>query len=214
MSSTFAQLRTKVSRKILDPNNTAIVAADVGDAINDALAYWKYQRLWFNEAYAQATLVVGQGNFTDLLPDDFLYEFPEDGFNIPYSQITYPLFKKSPQIFDTTAIEDAVGLPYIYTTRNQNYELYFNPQLPYLLNMYYIQDQAPFINDGDTNAFSEYADQLLIYEACSRLMGEDRQDLQMNNTYAAKADREAKNLRQRTFKQTASGSLTIETIID
>lgn len=214
MSSTFLQLRTKVARKILDPLNSAVTDENVGDAINDALAYWKYRRFWFNEHHSIATLSVSVGNFTNVLPDDFLYEFPEDGFNIPYNNITYPLFKKSPQIFDTTAIANAVGLPYIYTTRNGNYELYFNPQLAYSLNIYYIQDQTPFANDSDTNPFSEYADQMLIYEAISRLIGEDRQDLQMNNSYWQKADREEKNLKQRTFKQTASGSLTVETIID
>lgn len=210
---TFGQLKTLVARKLLDPNYQAVTASDVGDAINDAIRYWKYQRYWFNEASTQVQLSTGVGNITNLIPADFLYEFPENGFVIPYSNINYALFHKSPQIFDAVSISNAVGIPYIYTFRNQNYEIYFNPQLDYLMNIYYIKDYTALSADSDNNDFTNLADQLIIYEALSRLTGEDRQDLQMDNSYAAKADREDKNLKQRTFKQTGSGENTVHSIL-
>lgn len=211
---TFGELKTIVSRKLQDPTNTAVSSSDVGQAINDALRYWKFQRFWFNEAADTTVLPNGQRDITSLLPDDFLYEFPENGFVIPYAQISYAINKVSPQIFDSISIRDAKGIPYIYTFRNQSYFIYFAPQQDYDLNIYYIRDYDSFVDNSDTNAFSENADQLLIYEALGRLTGEDRQDLEMNNTYFAKADRESKNLKQRTFKQTGSGSLTVYTILE
>lgn len=212
--STFAQIKSKVSRKLLDPNTTAISGADVGDAVNEALDYWKKSQFWFNEGSAVATMVPGQANFTALLPSDFQYEDQQNGFVIVDGQVFYTLEKKSPKDFDYDAVQDSQGLPYIYTYRNKQYECYFQPDQAYTLNIYYIKDYADLVNDSDTNDFTEEASELLVYEALSRLIGEDRQDLQMNNTYAAKADREAKNLKQRSAKQTGTGRLEVTTILD
>lgn len=210
---TFGQIKAIVSRKLLDPDHTAVSESEVGDTVNNALQYWKFQRFWFNEAADTVTLPEGTTDITSLLPDDFLFEFPENGFVIPYNQITYAIDKVTPQIFDAVSIQNAEGIPYIYTFRNQHYQIYFAPQIDYTLNIYYIRDYDDLSSDSNTNAFTDNAAQLLIYETLGRLTGEDRQDLQMNNTYLAKADREAKNLKQRTFKQTGSGSLVVQTII-
>lgn len=214
MATTFGALKTLVSRKLLDPNNTALSASDVGEAINEAVTYWKFRRFQFNESSSTAVMTAQVGNITSLLPSDFLVELPENGFTIPFDNITYPLEKISPQQFDDEAIENGYGLPYVYTWRAGVYSIYFNPQLAYDLNIYYLKDYTDLSSDSETNDFTNNAKYLLAYEALSRLMGEDRQDLQMNNTYAAKADREYTNLTQRAFKQTGSGSLAVETILE
>lgn len=212
--TTFASLKTTVSRKLQDPNNTAVSAADVGTAINDAINYWKFRRFWFNEASSLNNVLPAQtSDITSLLPSDFLVELPENGFTIPYSQITYPLEKVSPQQFDDDSIDNGYGLPFEYTWRAQKYYIYFSPQITYALNIYYLKDYDALSGASDTNDFTEFADQLIIYETLSRLSGEDRQDLQMDNTYAAKAEREYTNLTQRSFKQTGSGRLDVDTIL-
>lgn len=208
---TFAQLRAKVSKKLIDPNNTAVSVADVGDAINDAIRFWQYRRFWFNEASTTTTLIVNN-EIIPGIPSDFLYEDEENGFVIPYANISYTLKKKPPKVLDGIST-NAQGLPFIYTWRNGQYEVYYLPNLAYTLNIYYIKSYSDLSADGDNNDFTNKADQLITYEALSRLSGEDRQDLQMDNTYAAKADREYKNLCSRTFQQTASGYLTVETIL-
>ena len=209
---TFAQIRTKVSRKLIDPSNTAVSVADVGDAINDALNFWKQRPLWFNQKTATTTLVIGDPVIPGM-PSDFLFEDSENGFVIPYQNITYTLEKKPPKIYDAVSIAGALGLPSIYTWRNGVYSVYYNPNLAYTLNIYYTADYTALSADSDNNDFTNYADQLLMYETLSRLSGEDRQDLQMDNSYAAKADREYNNLTMRSFRQKATGYLTINTIL-
>lgn len=210
---TFGTLKTTVSRKLLDPNNTAVSASDVGTAVNDSINYWKFRRYWFNESSATATMTSQVSDITSLLPSDFLVELPENGFTIPFDNITYELDKVSPQEFDRESITNGYGLPYIYTWRAGVYSVYWVPQQAYSLNIYYLKDYVPLVNASDTNDFTTYADQLITYETLGRLMGEDRQDLEMNNTYSAKADREYRSLTQRAFKQTGSGSLAVETIL-
>lgn len=222
---TFAQLKTIVSRKLIDPNNTAISASDVGQAINDAIRFWRYRRFWFNESSTTLTMdindpfVLGYGNtnssypLAPVLPSDFLEELPKDGFVIQYSNLSYTMNKVHPREYDNQNVRGQ-GLPYCYTWRNGNYEFYWYPNLAYTLSVYYFKNYVDLVSDNDNNDFTNLADQLVIYEALSRLSGEDRQDLEMNNSYAAKADREYSNLERRTFKKTASGKLSVDSILD
>ena len=210
--ATFAELRTRVSRKLIDPSNTAVSVANVGDAINDAIRFWRYKHFWFNEATATTTLVVGNPVIPNF-PTDFLFEDEDNGFVIPYQQISYTLKKKHPKEYDLESIQNAKGIPYIYTWRNGVYSVYFNPNIAYTLNIYYIKNYIDLSADADNNDFTNYADQLIVYEALSRLTGEERQDMDTGNSYSAKANREFTNLKQRSAKQAATGRLSIETII-
>ena len=208
---TFAQIRTKVSKKLIDPNNTAISAADVGDAINDAIAYWKHKTFWFNQSTGTTRLDSSAGTSGGLeMPEDFLYEDLNSGFVIYDAGNRYILQKKTNFDFDVHAQGDVTGVPSIYTYRYGAYEIAPAPDQDYVLTIYYTQDYDPLVADSDTNDFTEYADQLITYEALGRLSGEDRQDLEMNNTYMAKADREYRSLMSRTAMQTATGTLSID----
>jgi hypothetical protein len=208
---TFSQLKTKIARKLIDPNSTAVSLANVGEAINDAIRFWRYNPLWFNEATATVTLVVGDP-VVPSIPSDFLFEDEENGFVILYNQISYSLKKKHPKEYDLTSIQNAVGLPYIYTWRNGVYSVYYNPNLAYTMNIYYIKNYVDLVADGDSNDFTNYADQLIVYEALSRLTGEDRQDTAVGDSYFAKANREFENLKKRSRRHSATGRLTVETI--
>lgn len=222
--ATFGALQTKVSKKLIDANNTAIAASDVADAINDALHFWKYQRFWFNEAQVAITMdvndpfILGYGNSNATypnapkLPQYFLYEFPEDGFVINYNNLSYTMAKKAPKLYDAMNVT-GMGVPAIYTFRNGNYEFYFYPNIAYTMNVYYIRDYPDLVNQQDVNDFTNYAGLLLVYEALSRLIGEQRQDLDMAAAYEKKARREYENLKARGFQQTESGELTFETIL-
>jgi hypothetical protein len=236
MSATFGSLQTKISTKLIDAGQTAVSAANVADAINDALHFWKFRRFWFNERQVTLTMdindpfvfIYGQSNPNYLnapvLPQLFLYEFPEDGFTIYYNQLRYVMEKKSPKVFDIhtvggitgpagTPSGSGLGLPFMYTFRNQAYEFYFYPNLNYSMVVNYITDYVDLSLPNDTNDFTNYADRILLYEALSHLYGENRQDEQQEGTYFAKAEREYQNLKMRGFQQQESGSLTIETIL-
>ena len=224
MTATFGSLQTKISKKLIDANNTAIAASDVQDALNDALHYWKFKRFWFNEAQTTLTMdindpfVLGFGNTNSsypnapVLPSNFLYEFPKDGFVIQYSKLSYRFRKLSPDQYDDTNIQ-GIGIPYVYTFRNGNYEFYFYPNLNYLLTVNYIMDIADMVNSTDTNVFTKYADRLIMYEALGHLYGENRQDLESEAPYAAKADREYRLLKTRGGQQVTTGRMEVDSIL-
>ena len=233
---TFGALQTKISKKLIDANNTAIASSDVGDAINDAIHYWKFRRFWFNERQVTLTMDIndpfifmyGQSNSNypsaPVLPQMFLYEFPESGFTIFYNQLRYTMKKCSPKDFDAEAVGgitgpagvpsgSGLGLPFIYTFRNQTYEFYFYPNLAYSMVVNYITDYVDLVSGSDSNDFTNYADRVIMYESLSHLYGENRQDGPQESTYFAKADREYQNLKMRGFQMQESGELSCENIL-
>lgn len=208
---TFLELRKKISRKLIDPNNTAISDEDVGDAVLDAINFWKFQRYWFNEAKATTTLVVNQA-LIEGLPDLVLYELENNGLVIPYNNLSYTIYKKPPEIYDRVSV-NGVGLPYIYTWRAGSYYIYFLPNLAYTLNFYYVKDYIDLSNDTDTNDWTTNAYRLIYYDALSRLSGEDRQDSERGGIYWQKANLESENLKKRSTALAGTGQLTVDTIL-
>lgn len=224
MAATLGSLQTKISKKLIDANNAAIAASDVVDAINDALHYWKQKRFWFNEAQTTLTMdindpyILGYGNTNatypnaPVLPSNFLYEFVEDGFVISYSKLFYRFEKVTPAIYDDANIQ-GIGIPYIYTFRNGNYEFYFYPNLAYSLIVNYLVDVNDLANAGDTNLFTQYADRLIMYQALAHLYGENRQDQQSAAYYAQMAKDEYNLLKMRSGANVSTGKLVINSIL-
>lgn len=231
--ATFGQLQKRVADRLIDPNNVAVSAANVAQAINDAVAFWKTRKFYFNQRVANLTLddnpaldgsapgdpfVLQYGNTNSLypnapvLPADFLFEDEENGFTIPYNNLTYNVEKQPPKIFDDVSI-NGVGLPYIYTFRNGNYEIYFLPQIAYTLRVNYICDYPALVNATDTNDFTTFADKLIEYDAISRILSDLRLDDDRAARFSARCEQENANLKSRSAKQNATGRLTIDTLL-
>ena len=223
-SSTFGSLKTKISKKLIDASQTAISNSDVGDALNDALHYWKQRRFWFNEGKTTITMdtkdpfVLTYGNTepaypsAPVLPQNFLYELPKDGFVILYSNLSYRFEKVNPSRLDDESV-NGVGIPYMYCFRNGNFEFYYLPNMNYTMQVNYVKDYPDFVADIDTNDFTKYADRLIMYEALAHLMGENRQDDAQDNNFAGKADREFRLLQKRSGSSVTSGNLETRNIL-
>lgn len=222
--STFVQLKSKIAQRLIDPSSTAVSLTNVGDAINDAITFWKYKRFWFNQTSVVKTMdfndpyILQYGNtktaypLAPVLPSDFLYEIPENGFVINWNNLSYTMKKKHPKEFDATNVR-GIGLPFIYTFRDENYEFYFYPNINYLMSVYYVKNYVDLVNDSDHNDFTDFAEKMIIYEALSRLSAELRQDEKMQAYYSAAALKEYENIKIRSFDQMKSGTLVIDTIL-
>lgn len=232
--TTFGTLQTRIAARLIDPSSVAVSLANVQQAINDAIFFYKSQKFFFNQGKVQLTMdtsaaldgtqnsdpfVLGYGNtetnYPDapVLPVDFLYEEPENGFVIPYNHLYYRILKKPPSEYDATNV-GGIGLPFIYTYRNGNYEFYFLPNIAYTLNVYYRKDYVPLVNVGDNNDFTNYADKLIEYDAISRLLSDLRLDDDRADKFAARAMQEKRQLESRSAKQNATGQLSVESIIN
>jgi hypothetical protein len=222
---TFGTLQSRISARLIDPSNVAVSASNVAQAINDAVAFWKTRMFYFNQNTANLTLdvndpyILGYGNTKSsypsapVLPQDFLFEDPDNGFTIPYNNLTYKIEKVSQAIYDNANIRGN-GLPYIYCFRQGNYEIYFFPQIAYTCKVNYFKDYQPLVNSTDTNDFTNYADKLIEYDAIGRLLADLRLDDERAEKFFARAQSEYTNLKSRSRKQNATGRLEVESILN
>lgn len=210
--ATFGTMKTWVSKRLQDPNNTAVSSSDVGDLINIALNYWKNNRFWFNEFTDTTTLT--QNDPSVPLPDDWLVPSIDDAFVIEYSGIRYPLKKVSESQYNAMYLSNGIGQPWWYSKQaDSNYRVYPIPDRDYTLRRFYLKDYSEFSNDSDTNAFSNNAANLLQYTAAAYGSRDFRQDMNMYNAFWSQAISEYDSLMVITRKDNATGSLTITSML-
>lgn len=211
--ATFAQMKQWVSKRLLDPNGTAVSSDDVGDLINEALEYWKNERFKFNEITDLTTLT--QNNPAIPLPDDWLCPSIDSCFIIEYSGIRYPLQKISSTQYNAFYLSNGVGQPWYFAREaSEEYQVYPIPDRDYILRCFYLRDYAPFSADDDSNDFSVYARNLLQYTAAAYGSRDFRQDLTMYQSFWAQAVLEEQNLLATTRKDNATGAATIYSMLN
>lgn len=207
--STFAQMKTYISKRLIDPNNTAVSVDEVGDAINDAISYWKFRRFWFNDISDIAFLTEHDPSFP--YPDDFLVPSKDDdGFNVQYSNMRYPLIKITGSQYDEMFLNNGYGIPRFYARiGSDEYQCYPLPDRDYTVARHYLRNYTDLSGDDDTNDFSIYADRLMNLWALANLSAELRQDDKMEAYYRSAAADEYRNLQVLTGKKNGTGKLTI-----
>lgn len=207
--ATFAQMKTYCSARLIDPNNQAVSADQIGGALNDAVKYWKFRRFWFNEATDSATLTAHNPSFP--YPSDFLVPaLDNDGFYIQYSNVRYPMTKISEAQYDQLFLQNGYGLPTWYARMGSDeYQCYPIPDQNYTVGRHYLRDYVDMSADGDENDFSINAIRLIELWALANLSGELRQDDKMEAYYRGAAQDEYRNLRVMADKVNGTGKLTI-----
>jgi hypothetical protein len=180
----------------------------VGDAINQAIAYWKFRRFWFNEVFDTGTMTAQDGTIP--LGSQFLVPATDyDGFVIEYASSRYPLNKVTQQVYDGYYQTNGYGLPTMYARIGQDYEVYPLPDQAYTIKRHYLKEYTALTTDGATNDFTTYADRLITLWTLANMSAEFRQDDKMETYYRAASDTEFNNLCVMTDKSNASGQLTI-----
>ena len=204
--ATFSEMKTWVSKRLQDPNNTAVSSEDVGDLINQALSYWKNVRFWFNEKTYDGLLSTSNSLIT--LPSDFLVPATDDFIYLDYSGIRFVLKKLVEPLYNGIYLANGVGQPWWYSKQaDLGYRVYPNPDKAYDYRLFYLKDYTPFSSDSDTNDFSEKAQYLLQYTAAAYGSRDFRQDLDMYKAFMDRALDEEQNLLVTTRKDNATGSL-------
>ena len=208
--ATLTELQTKISARLLDTSNTIVSLSQITDALNSAISTWKYKRFWFNTKTGNITLTADNSTLTP--PADLLIELPKCGFTINYGNTKWPIKKISPDRYNRID-NQSVGLPEFYTWEAGVYSLYYIPDQGYTVICKYLEDYDDLSASGDSNDFTNNAEDLIMYDALAKLHGELRQDEKMESYYSARANNEYKILRDFTSKNIASGELSVDSIL-
>lgn len=210
--ATFGEIQTKVSKRLLDANNTAVSLPDVSDAINQSINHWKKKKFWFNIVDDVVSVTLQDA----LLPvtGDVLAPARKDGaFTIQYSNQRYNLLKISENEFNNWYLDNGYGIPRYYARVGQNYMMYPLPDRAYDLRRSYYKDYAPLVAANDTNDFTENAEELIYLWALANLSAELRQDDKMESYYRNAANNEYTELLNFTNKLVSSGRLTLHSLL-
>ena len=210
--ATLQQIRETVSRKLQDPDNTSRSAVIVDAEINRSIRYYQNYRFWFNDELATITLVAGQQEVPNI-PTDVISELQVNGLTLVDSQQKIDLEKLSPADFVTRDYEQT-GRPFFYMYRDREFLLLPTPQQAYPLIFRYLKKYDDLVDDGDTNDFTENAEDLIMLHTLKNMYAEDKQDPQLAGSYAELERSELKALMERSNNRNSSGYVTSNTILD
>lgn len=210
--ATFGAAKTAIARRLLDENNTAVTDVEIGEAVNEAISFWKHKRFWFNSTDTDLSISTGDSEIS--LPADFLIPIPRNAITVVQSGMTYPVEKVIPKVFDSFSNTTSTGRPLIYCYRDGALQFYPLADRDYAGKLYYIKDYTDFLTDGTqdtlTNDFLGEGLSLIQSHALANLHGELRQDEKMEDRYTKRANSEYNNLRVRTNSLLKTGTLTVE----
>lgn len=159
----FSVMYGNVETQINRSDQTALVKS----AINRAISYYAHQkRFWFNEATttfstvaSQETYGTGDGVPTTMLAIDQL----QVQINSSYKQ------ELTPRTYDWIAEANATtttGVPSDYAYYASNIYMSMIPDAVYTMDLAYLKSYADLSADGDTNDFTDNAQELIEARAC------------------------------------------------
>lgn len=206
--TTFSQLKTDIANILNDP----VADTFIGDAINASVRYYQKKRFWFNESTASITLNENDPVVPNI-PSDFQYEIDKDGLVIEDSSQFYPLLKVSNFQYDLETVESQ-GRPYIYRNRANVLELYFQPDQAYTLRLFYIKKYPDLSADGDTNDFTDNAEELIKAHSLYILYRDYRRNAELSVFYKNVADDELNTLYEESNARVTTGSIVSDGLVN
>lgn len=209
--ATLAQLRTRISRKIKDPDNTGLSASSVDEEINRAIRFYRNRRFWFNSEEASITLVADTQAVPGV-PSTLVSELQVNGLLLIDSQVKIDLQKlPNDEFFERD--NDQTGRPYFYTYKDGSFLLLPTPDQAYTLKLRYLEEYADLVDDSDTNDFTDNAEDLIMLHALKNIYAEDKDDPQYAMRFAELERAELLALRERSGDLLGTGDLVIRTIL-
>lgn len=210
--ATFGATKTAIARRLVDTSHTAVTDVEIGEAINEAIRFWKQKRFWFNSTSSPLSIAAGDSTIT--LPSDYLMEIPTNALTVTQNGYPYVVKKESPLIFDTAAGSSYTGRPLIYCSRVGRLDIAPVADIDYDGLLYYIKDYTDFETDGsEDNQSNDFLDEgldLTRNHALARLHGELRQDDKMEAVYMTRVAQAYESLLGRTNRMLKTGTITVE----
>ena len=213
--ATLAQMITRIADRLLDPNHTAITEVQIREAVNEAIDFHKQETFWFNE-FEETVTLTADSKVLSLTTNTPLEIYEEGGVVIDYGSLYWNVRKVSTQKYDSESTQ-ATGLPYMWTYRNDAFELYFIPDQAYSCIVRGIKDYTAFdetgTDDNTSTDFTTEGERLIRYTALAYLAADYRHDNEMASKFEERADLELTKLIDKTAQKFKSDSNEIHSTL-
>jgi hypothetical protein len=200
---TLADLKSRIATELARTDLTSQIA----NAVNDAIKFYGRERFWFNQSRTITfTTVNGQQAYGEadqsLIPS--LIKIDDIYFT---GTTKYPLDRYSPTDFEfLTGNNIANGKPYAYTYTDEQIFLYPTPNDAYTMRLY-AHYWLPTLNDTDTNAWTDDAEELIRTHAKQLLYLDPLEDDQAAARMGVKIPELLAGLRSETSSRMGTGRI-------
>lgn len=154
--ATFSAMRSRIA----DDLDDSTVDTQIGVAINRAIDHYQSERFWFTEAIATFATVADQDSYGtgDGIPSDIN---KIDTLQVTVNNDFIRLFEKT---YDWMKLVDSgriSGRPTFWTWYEDKIFLYPTPDDAYTITVSYTKNYVDLSADGDTNDFTDNAEDLI-----------------------------------------------------
>lgn len=180
------------------------LAARAGDAITSAILFYERQRFRFNEGRSSSVAIAGQAIYqppTDVVLIDRLTVTA----NGTASEVTQ---RPWDWIADATATGNTTGIPTDYCLYSGELHLYPIPDAAYPLGLSYVARLSALASDGDSNAWTTDAEELIRTASKKRIYAHFLREPDMAAAMQALENEALSALRGESTAQIGTGRVT------
>lgn len=211
--ATLTQIRSRVARKIQNPDMTGnITSSVITEEINRTIRFYEKYRFNFNEEMASITLTANTQVVPDI-PSDLSSPLYVNGLMVIDEQVKITLEKLSPEDFFNRD-QDQTGRPYFWTYRDGEFLVLPTPDQAYTMKFRYLKTYTALSSDADNNDFTNEAEDLVMLHTVKNLYAEDKQDPESAAYYQALEDRELGSILNKSDDFNSSGYLSNNSILE
>ena len=157
--STFLQMKTRVA----DDIKRSDLTTQIGVSINRAIEFYEKERFFFNETNGTFSTVSGQESYgtSDSIPTTIA-----EIDTVTITQTSTNIFTLGKTSFESirglnAGGTTATGVPIYYSFYQEKFWFYPIPNGVYTITVYFKKNYAQLSADGDTNDFTEEAEDLI-----------------------------------------------------
>jgi hypothetical protein len=204
MSKTLLDLKTRIAADLTRDDLTSQIA----NAVADAIRFYGRERFWFNQTRLLTfSTIIGQAAYgaAELATIPNIVRI--DALFLPQNQSIYPLDRYEPADFEViSGGMRGAGRPTAYTYVDQTIRLWPTPAAIYPMRLHCFY-KLPDLADGDSNAWTDDAEELIRSHAKMLLYMDVLEDDQNAQRMATKIPMLLDGLRSETSARMATGRI-------
>lgn len=195
--------------RISDESLRSDMAIQIKLCIQDAIGHYEGERLWFNQFRDRTfATVAGQEFYGEADLSDIPHVLEFDAVTLTVGSTRWPLVKTGyVELEDWNADASARGQPTRYAYWGRQIRLYPVPDNAYEIRLSGLFKLPPLVADGDTNAWTEEAEELIRQRAKAILYSQYLRDDANAGRAAALEMAAFERLSSTTARRLASGDI-------
>jgi len=164
---TYSDMRARIADELA--NDGDISTAQINYAIQDSIKLYERRGWWFNQKTATFATVASQEYYSSADLADIPNIVQIDSATVTDGNVRSPMRAVAFQAIDDCQDGSIIAEPVLFAAYKENIRLYPIPDQIYTVTLSYVYRLATLSADGDTNAWTEDAEELIRQSAKRRI---------------------------------------------